>query len=62
MEQKLELNYTSDMEKAMQQAHGVNFSEYEMNADKRLEVEMQREKQYKEGLEISSEMEKDVNR
>ncbi|WP_409302535.1 hypothetical protein [Peribacillus sp. SCS-155] len=42
----LDLNVTSEMEKAMQQAHGVGYSEYSRRLDIRLQVEKRREREY----------------
>jgi hypothetical protein len=40
------------MEKAMHQSHGIGYSEYERNLDKRLEVEKERDKEYKKAREM----------
>ncbi|MCM3731331.1 hypothetical protein M3196_06600 [Fictibacillus nanhaiensis] len=46
------------MEKAMHQSHGCGFAEYERDLEKRLDVEKDREKDYKKGLEVAA----DANR
>jgi hypothetical protein len=46
------------MEKAMHQSHGCGFAEYERDLEKRLDVEKDREKEYKKGLEVAA----DANR
>ncbi|PXW91416.1 hypothetical protein DES38_10535 [Streptohalobacillus salinus] len=62
MSEKLNLTYTPEMEKAMHQSHGMNFSEYEMNIEKRLEVEKKREQSHRRGLEAAKEMDHDIHR
>ncbi|EIJ77888.1 hypothetical protein MGA3_16096 [Bacillus methanolicus MGA3] len=42
----LQLNYTSEMEKAMQAAHGVGYEIYCRKHDVRMRVEKKREKEY----------------
>ncbi|GAA5417784.1 hypothetical protein Pryu01_02859 [Paraliobacillus ryukyuensis] len=59
---RLALNYTTDMEKAMQENHGVGFAEYEKSLAKRLEIEKKREKSYRNGLKIVTDMEQKVHR
>lgn len=60
--EKLNLNYTPEMEKAMQQNHGMNFSEYEMNVDKRMEVEKARQESYERSTKMIAELKRDVHR
>jgi len=43
------------MEKAMHQSHGCGFAEYERDLEKRLDVEKDREKEYKKALELAAE-------
>jgi hypothetical protein len=43
------------MEKAMHQSHGCGYAEYERDLEKRMDVEKNREKEYKKGLEIAAE-------
>jgi hypothetical protein len=40
------MNYTSDMEKAMHNAHGVGYEQYCRKHDVRMKVEEQREQDY----------------
>jgi hypothetical protein len=42
------------MEKGMQQAHGVSYSEYQRSLTKRIEVEKQREKDYEASKKIAA--------
>ncbi|MFB1051183.1 hypothetical protein [Paraliobacillus sp. JSM ZJ581] len=58
----LALNYTSEMEKAMQQNHGVGYAEYGQNLEKRLEIERKREKSHRKCLKIVTEMEQQAHR
>ncbi|MFD0051413.1 hypothetical protein ACFVHQ_19180 [Actinomycetes bacterium NPDC127524] len=37
------------MEKAMQQSHGIGYSEYSRRLDTRIQVEKRREKDYEQG-------------
>ena len=42
----LDLNVTSEMEKAMQSSHGIGYSEYSRNLDLRIEVEKERDREH----------------
>jgi hypothetical protein len=42
------------MEKAMHQSHGCGFAEYERDLEKRIDVEKDREMEYKKGLEAAA--------
>jgi hypothetical protein len=42
------------MEKAMHQSHGCGYAEYDRDLEKRLDVEKEREKEYKKGLKIAA--------
>jgi hypothetical protein len=43
----LDLNYTSEMEKAMHLSHGIGYAEYAQKHEKRMDVEMSREADYR---------------
>lgn len=58
----LELNYTTEMEKAMHQNHGVGYAEYELNLSRRLKVERDRYKSYLDSKMIVSEIDRQVHR
>ncbi|MBM7570981.1 hypothetical protein [Aquibacillus albus] len=58
----LNLNYTSEMEKAMYQSHGVGYAEYERKLNHRLKVERNREHSHKEGQQVKIEMDRLVHR
>ena len=60
--EKLNLNYTPKMEKAMHQNHGMNFTEYEMNVDKRMKVERKREKSHEQSIKLIAELQQDIHR
>lgn len=60
--EKLNLNYTPEMEKALQQNHGMNFTEYETNVEKRLQVEKDREKSHEQSMKLIAELQQDVHR
>ncbi|GAF14445.1 hypothetical protein JCM19045_3761 [Bacillus sp. JCM 19045] len=38
----MQLSYTSEMEKGLQQRHGISYAEYESSLDKRLKIEQER--------------------
>jgi hypothetical protein len=42
------------MEKAMHQSHGCGYAEYDRDLEKRLEIEKDRERAYKKGLQIAA--------
>lgn len=42
------MNYTPEMEKAMQQSHKMGYAEYERNLDNRLIVEKRRQQEYEQ--------------
>ena len=54
----LDLNVTSEMEKAMQLSHGVGYSEYSRNLDLRIEVEKERDREH----ELCNHMVQQLNR
>ncbi|WP_227937365.1 hypothetical protein [Alkalihalobacillus deserti] len=42
------------MEKGLQQAHGINYSEYNQSLEKRIQIEKQREKDYEASKKIAA--------
>ncbi|RPF50349.1 hypothetical protein EDC24_2784 [Aquisalibacillus elongatus] len=46
----------------MQQARGVNYKEYSQKLEKRLEVEKQREQDYKESRRMVAEVDRQIHR
>lgn len=58
----LDLKVTPEMEKAMQQNHGVGYAVYEMKLNQRMNVEKEREKSYLKSLEVNKEMSRKVHR
>ncbi|MFD1849373.1 hypothetical protein [Oceanobacillus bengalensis] len=46
------MNYTQEMEKAMEQAHGMNFAEYERKLSNRMKVERRRDLDYQRSKEV----------
>lgn len=46
------MKYTHEMEKAMEQSHGMNYAEYERNFSNRLLVEKRREAEYEKSKRI----------
>ncbi|MFS0863648.1 hypothetical protein [Fredinandcohnia sp. 179-A 10B2 NHS] len=49
------MNYTTEMEKAMHQAHGIGYETYSRKFKERLRVELKREKEYQKGRMIVAE-------
>ncbi|WP_272479968.1 hypothetical protein [Aquibacillus koreensis] len=58
----MNLNYTSEMEKAMQQSHGLGYAEYSRKLSKRLHVEKERENDHKESQKIVHEVERLIHK
>ncbi|WP_346726760.1 hypothetical protein [Bacillus suaedaesalsae] len=54
MDIHLQLNYTSEMEKAMQKSHGLGYAEYSCKLKKRMMVEMKRQKEYETSCRLLS--------
>ncbi|MFV8826573.1 hypothetical protein [Alkalihalobacterium sp. APHAB7] len=52
----IQTNYTGDMEKAMQQNHGIGYEEYNRSLEKRLEIEKARERDYKRSIKLAIEL------
>ncbi|MFS0674347.1 hypothetical protein [Ornithinibacillus sp. 179-J 7C1 HS] len=50
------MNYTSEMEKAMQTSHHIGYAEYCRNLDKRLEVEKKRQQEYHQCKQMIAEI------
>ncbi|UFT98249.1 hypothetical protein KO561_13695 [Radiobacillus kanasensis] len=58
----LDLTYTSDMEKAMHQAHGIGYAEYASDIDKIIEVEQKRELSHQKNHKMVAELNKQVHK
>ncbi|WP_408007545.1 hypothetical protein ACJROX_23070 [Pseudalkalibacillus sp. A8] len=50
------------MEKAMHQAHGIGYAEYDRSLEKRLKIERKREQEYKESQQMLNEFTGKVNK
>ncbi|MGP4073168.1 hypothetical protein ACTWQB_11510 [Piscibacillus sp. B03] len=59
---EIDLTYTSEMEKAMHQSHGVGYTEYGQKLEKRLQIEKEREKNYRESRRLVSEVDRQIHR
>ncbi|WP_156288501.1 hypothetical protein [Oceanobacillus salinisoli] len=59
---KLIMKYTTDMEKALEQSHGMNFAEYERKLSNRMKVERKREKDYEQSKKVVAEATSQVHR
>ncbi|OCA87623.1 hypothetical protein A8F94_07130 [Bacillus sp. FJAT-27225] len=57
---KLDMKYTSEMEKAMQQSHGIGYEEYNLKHEVRLEVEQRREEEYLKSQRIVADIDRKV--
>ncbi len=51
---RLDLDYTSEMEKAMHLSHGIGYEEYGRRLETRMKVERQRELDYEKSKRISA--------
>ncbi|WP_170150258.1 hypothetical protein [Oceanobacillus halophilus] len=49
------MKYTPEMEKAMEQSHGMNFAEYERKFSNRMKVEQKRERDYEISKKVVAE-------
>lgn len=52
----IKMNYTSEMEKAMQQSHHMGYEEYARKLDKRIDVEKKRQREYDRSKYIVAEI------
>lgn len=57
-----EINYTSEMEKAMLQSHDMGYAEYERGIDQKVKVEKKREQSYEKSQRIVNEIERKAHR
>lgn len=48
------MTYTNEMEKAMYQSHGINYSEYERSLEKRIEVEKNRDAEHSKCMQLAA--------
>ncbi|WP_158634002.1 hypothetical protein [Radiobacillus deserti] len=58
----LDLTYTSEMEKAMHQAHGMGYTEYASDIDKMIEVEKKRELSHQKNHQMIAELNKQIHK
>ncbi|WP_226580250.1 hypothetical protein [Halobacillus litoralis] len=56
------MNYTSDMEKAMHQAHNMSYAEYSSNLDTRLKVEEKRQREFERSQKMIAQVDRQLNR
>ncbi|MDC3412341.1 hypothetical protein NC797_00405 [Aquibacillus sp. 3ASR75-11] len=56
------MTYTAEMEKAMQQSHGVGYAEYSRKLEKRLDIEKKRQSSYKRSQQIYAEVDRQLHR
>ncbi|EDL62958.1 hypothetical protein BSG1_14198 [Bacillus sp. SG-1] len=55
------MEYTNEMEKAMQGAHGVGYETYKRNHDVRMRVEKRRENEYIESRRMIADLDRKVH-
>ena len=58
----LDLNYTSEMEKAMHLSHGIGYAEYAQKHEKRMDVEISREADYRKSQLIYADIERKLKK
>lgn len=58
--EKLNMRYTSEMEKAMQGSHGIGYEEYKLKHEVRMEVEQRREKEYVKSQRMIADLDRKV--
>ncbi|MED3573772.1 hypothetical protein ACTHO0_15080 [Cytobacillus praedii] len=58
---QLQLNYTSDMEKAMHGAHGVGYETYSRKHEVRMKVEKRRQEEHIKCQQMIANLEKKVH-
>jgi len=56
------MNYTGEMEKAMEQSHKMSFAEYESKLSNRLKVEKEREKNHVKCKQLTAELDSQILR
>ncbi|WP_053367608.1 hypothetical protein [Bacillus sp. FJAT-27245] len=58
--EKLNMRYTSEMEKAMHGSHGVGYEEYKLNHEVRMEVEQRRQREYVKSQRMIADIDRKV--
>lgn len=58
---QLQLNYTSEMEKAMHGAHKVSYAVYSQKHEVRMKVEMRRERDYLQSQRIVADLDRKIH-
>lgn len=56
------MDYTAEMEKAMQHSHKIGYAEYCRKLDKRLDVEKKREQEYAACKHLAAQMDGKIHR
>ncbi|MFD1039659.1 hypothetical protein ACFQ3N_14815 [Virgibacillus byunsanensis] len=56
------MNYTPEMEKAMQQSHGMSFEEYGRKLENRITVEMRRQQEYRDCQKMVAQFDKQIHK
>lgn len=56
------MNYTPEMEKAMQQSHKMGYAEYERKLENRIAVEKRREKEYEACKHLTTDIDSQIQR
>jgi len=58
----IRMNYTPEMEKAMQQSHKMGYAEYERKLEYRIDVEKRREKEYEACKHLTTNIDSQIQR
>ncbi|MFC4558677.1 hypothetical protein ACFO3D_10695 [Virgibacillus kekensis] len=56
------MNYTPEMEKAMQQSNKMPYAEYERKLEKRIAVEKRRQKEYEQCKHMVAEIDSQIHK
>ncbi|MCE7790975.1 hypothetical protein K8O68_00925 [Salipaludibacillus sp. CUR1] len=57
-----DMKYTENMEKSLQQAHGVGHEVYKKSLDQKVKIEQEREKEYRKSLQTEQELSRKISR
>lgn len=56
------MNYTPEMEKAMQQSHKIGYAEYERKLENRIAVEKRRQQEYEHSKQIEAKLDSQLHK
>ncbi|WFT77084.1 hypothetical protein [Halobacillus naozhouensis] len=58
----MSLNYTAEMEKAMQQAHNISYAEYSSKLDERLKIEEKRQREFERSQKMVAQVDRQLHK